>query len=344
MIRGALIALALALTASPTWGESPRVREVDGVYQDRKAQWENRRLPSGLAGGASAEGVITQRTSGVARTAMHIRNVDFRIAGEIGFEVRDLIVTLEPLTPGAPVNLDKVENYVIRLHRGEVLVRARSLSALFNRYILDYKNRSLNNVAVSTADGRLSVKAGLRLNQLYSVELPSTLEGNVQLTPENTLSFDIDGISVSSIPVADVLKAVGISLPSLVRLERKGASLSRFGLTLDHRTVFPPPYFRGNVASASLSRAGLHLTFMDAPNAAMPPLATSQAAGVPDSFIRIESGDPKLFGLIVLNARVLILPAGPGPLLFDLYDYRRRLSRGQGHIGEDGSIVLRVPD
>ena len=61
-----------------------------------------------------------------------------------------------------------------------------------------------------------------------------------------------------------------------------------------------------------------------------------------ESYIWLQSGDPKLFGAIITNARVAIKPARGKTLAFDLYTYRQGLSRAQGQLAEDGLMTLTV--
>ena len=62
------------------------------------------------------------------------------------------------------------------------------------------------------------------------------------------------------------------------------------------------PNIKGNLSSARLTEEGLHLTFSDNTNV--------QFADVPvadDSYLWLQSGDPKLFGVVITNARVAVV-------------------------------------
>lgn len=150
------------------------------------------------------------------------------------------------------------------------------------------------------------------------------------------MTYQLDEIRVFGIPVSGLLQALHIGLPDLIALERDGVSLQQFSLLLDHRRMFPPPRLEGNIATARLTEEGLHLRFADNLSVQFDP---PPALG--ESYIWIQSGDPKLFGLVITNARIAILPKpGTDALKFDLYNYREQLSHATGRIDEDSTITL----
>lgn len=336
MVRWFVLLGVMAL--GPAQAESPRVAEKAQDYQQSRAAWQRDVVPRGLGGTSGPHAAPTPRSSGTGRVAGRLRNVEFTIAEGIGFFVKDMAVTLEPRRAGDPVDFDDVDSFVIRLLEGEVLLRSEALSALFNRHVLDYGARPLNDMRVTTSEGRLETEAGLRLfADIPNFELPSRFAGTLTLTGDNRLYFRIDEIETLGVPVAGVLRALGVTLPRLITLEREGVSLSDFGLLLNHRTMFPPPEFAGTIAGARLDGQGLHLSFADAPS-----VAFDAPDNLGSSYIWLQSGDPKLFGAVVTNARIAIKPASGGTLSFDLYGYREKLSRAQGHLAEDGLMTLTV--
>jgi hypothetical protein len=329
---------ALLACIAAAHAESPRIAEKAKEYQQSRAGWERDAVPPGLRNGTgtAAPGL---RSSGVGRVSGRLRNVRFTVVEDIGFFVKDMVVTLEPRRAGDPVNFDDVDSFVIRLVQGEVLLEGAALSALFNRHVLDYPSPPLTNMQISTSEGRLETRAGLRLlPDRPGLEVPARLSGTLTLSNDNRLFYQIDEIDALGIPVAGVLEALGLSLPRLITLERDGVSLTDFGLLLNHRTMFPPPQFAGAVSGVRLDAQGLHLKFGNGPPARfdLPP-------NLGETYIWLQSGDPKLFGAIVTNARIAIKPAPGKALAFDLYSYRQGLSRAQGQLAEDGLMTLTVP-
>jgi hypothetical protein len=57
------------------------------------------------------------------------------------------------------------------------------------------------------------------------------------------------------------------------------------------------------------------------------------------SFVWIESGDVKMFNSLVTNTRTYIKDSSnPGVMKFDLYEYRRDVSKGTVRMGVDGGL------
>lgn len=339
LIQAFCLALCLLAPGDASFAEAPDIAAKAQDYQRARQGWDRDIAPQGLPPEGRSGAAPGLRASPAGRVAGRLRQVDFTLTDGIGFFVKDLAVTLEPREPGAPVNFDKIDSFVIRLRQGEVVMRGEALAALFNRHVLDYAERPLDGMRVSTSEGRLETEAGLRLwPSLRGVELPASFAGTVTVTEDNRLYFRIDEVETLGLPVGGVLRALGITLPRLIALERDGVSLRDFGLLLDHRAMFPPPELAGTIAAARLDADGLHLRFADAA-----PLTFSEPPGLGESYIWLQSGDPKLFGAVVTNARIAIVPAaGSGSLRFDLYDYRNRLSNAAGHLAEDGLITLTV--
>lgn len=276
------------------------------------------------------------RSSSVKRTAIDLRNVDFRFSGEIGFFVESAAATLAPKDPGESVDLDHIDRFIIRIHRGEVLLQSSDLTALFNQHILDYPNAPLKNISITTSAGRLTADARLILDKLPNFELRSRFAGTISLTADYKLTYELDDIRIFGVQVAGLLKKLRGGLPKLITVEREGVSLQDFSLLLNHRQMFPVLELEGDIAAVSLTEMGLHLRFADSPNVAF---ITPSSLG--ESYIWIQSGDPKLIGLVITNAQIAILPkAKTGPLKFDLYHYREQLSRATGRINADSLMTL----
>ena len=66
-----------------------------------------------------------------------------------------------------------------------------------------------------------------------------------------------------------------------------------------------------------------------------------EACRAAKSFVWIESGDVKMFNSLVTNARTFIRDSSnPGVMRFDLYGYRRDVSKGTVRMGGDGGLEV----
>ena len=119
-----------------------------------------------------------------------------------------------------------------------------------------------------------------------------------------------------------------------------GVALGDFSMLLNPRKVFPPPRLAGRVSKAWVANDGMHLTFADGAAAQF-----DEPSDLGASYIWLQSGDPKFFGLVVTNAKTAVVPAKRGgSLTFNLYKYREQLSKGVGRIDEDGVVTISIPD
>ena len=279
-----------------------------------------------------------ERHSSGPAPLIHVENVDFYVSGRIGFHVRSLDAQMVPKKPGQPVDLDDPDQYDIRIIGGEVVEPWPAMAALFNDYLLDYEPRSLNDLQLKPVDGKLEVTGGIKLwNHFPGVWLPTTMSGTIVAKDERHLVYEPTSVKVLGVPQAGLLRALDIPLASLTPFTRKGVALKGNELVFDQYTVFPPPVLQGRLASATVTDEGLVLKFKRDASvvAARPPV------GAAKSFVWIESGDVKMFNSLVTNARTFIRDSSnPGVMRFDLYGYRRDVSKGTVRMGEDGGLEV----
>ncbi|CAJ0704961.1 hypothetical protein LMG18090_04488 [Ralstonia mannitolilytica] len=335
MLRLALVALGLAALVASALGraaEAPMASAQRKTLDTVRQQWTQRCDPS--SGAPNASGPAVARNSGTAPPVVQMRNVDFRITGDIGFHVHQLTAQLVPRTPGQAVDLDDPGQFDIRILGGDVTVPKASLDALFNTYLLDYSPRSLNALSLTPGDGVLDVSGGLKLrNHFPGVWMPFGMRGTLELKESRYLVYTPTEARVMGIQTLALLKALGLQLSQLAPLDRGGAKLEGNTMVLDQYTVFPPPRLIGQMKTARVTPDGLVLGFGPAPALCAP--APSDAA----SRIWIQSGDLKMYNVLVTNSRVLVTDTSTrGPLRFDLYHYREAAARGTTRMDADGTL------
>jgi hypothetical protein len=272
---------------------------------------------------------------------IHIENVDFYVAGRIGFHVRSLDAQMIPKTPGEPVDLDDPGQYDIRIIGGEVVEPWPAMAALFNDYLLDYEPRSLNDLQLTPVDGKLEVTGGIKLwNHFPGVWLPTTMSGTIVARDERHLVYEPSSVKVLGIPQAGLLRALDIPLASLTPFARKGVALEGNELVFDQYAVFPPPVLQGRLASATVTDEGVLLKFKRETGIA-PARPTANVVNAAKSYVWIESGDVKMFNSLVTNARTFIKDSSnAGAMKFDLYGYRRDVSKGTMRMDTNGGLEV----
>ncbi|MFM0483635.1 hypothetical protein PQQ81_24115 [Paraburkholderia strydomiana] len=321
------------------WRRVPQ--ELQSASAARAVPVSMRRAFSGAREGTRTPTPGDERHSSGHASLIHVENVDFYVAGRIGFHVRSLDAQMIPKTPGEPVDLDDPGQYDIRIIGGEVVEPWPAMAALFNDYLLDYEPRSLNDLQLKPVDGKLEVTGGIKLwNHFPGVWLPTTMSGTIVARDERHLVYEPSSVKVLGIPQAGLLRALDIPLASLTPFARKGVALEGNELVFDQYTVFPPPVLQGRLASATVTDEGLLLKFRRETGIApaRPPANMVNAA---KSYVWIESGDVKMFNSLVTNARTFIKDSSnAGAMKFDLYGYRRDVSKGTVKMDTNGGLEV----
>lgn len=330
--------LSAALANINTAGAQSLIQRQQDEVKPLEKVWQRQSIPAGM----QKEPVrpTTARDSGSDAVSLSVKDVNFNVVGDIGFHIIDLVVRLEPIRPGEPIVFDDPRQFRINVQRGKVLVPTKALDALFNEHILAYWPRPLDEMELRPEQDYLWADAGLKLWSWFpGIWLPAELGGTITLNEENKLVYDPQDVAALGIPLGGLLRALGIPLDWLLSIDREGANLVGSLLVLDHRSVFPPPEIAGNLSSAKVTPEGLELEFADNMEAEFeaPPLKRS-------SYLWIQSGDPKLFNIVVNNARVQVVNDREDErLTFNLYDYRKQVAGGVLNMKKDGTIIATIP-
>jgi hypothetical protein len=321
------------------WRRVPQ--ELQSASAARAVPVSMRRAFSGAREETRTPATGDERHSSGHASLIHVENVDFYVAGRIGFHVRSLDAQMIPKTPGEPVDLDDPGQYDIRIIGGEVVEPWPAMAALFNDYLLDYEPRSLNDLQLKPVDGTLEVTGGIKLwNHFPGVWLPTTMSGTIVARDERHLVYEPSSVKVLGIPQAGLLRALDIPLASLTPFARKGVALEGNELVFDQYTVFPPPVLQGRLASAAVTDEGLLLKFRRETGIA-PARPPANMVNVAKSYVWIESGDVKMFNSLVTNARTFIKDSSnAGAMKFDLYGYRRDVSKGTVKMDTNGGLEV----
>ncbi|MFU6555991.1 hypothetical protein ACM79U_05215 [Pseudomonas aeruginosa] len=290
---------------------------------------------------------LPMRTAGPADSGQDgvgilLRNVDMYLRGNIGFHVPEVKGWLVPNRVGQPVDFDRPQDMHFQVMEGEVLLSTRQLANLFNEHILAYDGTMLKDFRMSSAAGRLEVEGRVRPLGV-GPWLPLRLGGGVEVdAASGALVYRPDQLKVIGLPLYGAMSLVGLPMSALVSLDRPGASLVGSAMRLDYRKVFPLLGIDGHVQEAWLDDQGLHLRFSQAPGQPSPVFSPPAAAG--PSFLWLQSGDLKIFEILITYAQVLLKTETPDQVLtFNLQDYRKVLATGTTQVNEDGTFFMQVP-
>ncbi|CAM2167467.1 Lipoprotein [Burkholderia latens] len=280
----------------------------------------------------------TLRDSGQSGAMTFLRDVDFRIVGNLGFFVHQLSATLLPTQRGAPIVFDDPTSFEIDVHEGTVTLDDAKLTALFNTYIFGYRNAPLRKLAVSAGDGVIHLRGEMQRDGW----VPFSLTGTLAIRDGSQLVFHPSAVRVSGIDAQPVMRAANVKMADLLKVETPIARLAGDDLVMSVDKLMPPPRLKIRIAALRVTPAGLDLTLDDGSHAgfALPANASQQA-------MYIRGGDVKFMRSMPMNADILIGPADPAKrgqnFVFDLYHYRDQVSAGYFNFDENGAMAIRMP-
>ncbi|KAF1069189.1 MAG: hypothetical protein GAK45_01161 [Pseudomonas citronellolis] len=332
----ALACLALLLCAGLAQAQSAIDRQQQELRQLRQL-WYRQTPPDASHPATRAPSV---RDSGQDGVGLLLNNVDMYFEGGIGFHSPQLRGWLVPLKAGEPVDFDRPEGMRIEVSDGEVILDPTQLASLFNERILAYPQSMLRGFDMHIEGDRLLVSGEV---QPLGVGpwLPLRLAGTVSLAGDEVL-YQPDSVKVLGVPAAGAMGLVGLQLDSLVTLQRPGAELRDNTMRLNYHQVFPLVGIGGQVDRAWLDPQGLHLHFARPAGSPEPRFAPPGLAG--PSYIWLQSGDLKIFEILITWSQVLLKAERPDQVLrFSLRDYRKVLATGITQVNEDGTFFMRVP-
>ncbi|MEW5058073.1 MAG: hypothetical protein AB1Y25_10640 [Cycloclasticus sp.] len=337
-IKKLMLGLALTATVCSSTMATTFIEKQQQELKTLRSQWQQKSIPSGMQ--SAPLRAVTERDSGADNVSIYIQNVNFDIVENIGFYVENLAASLEPKVAGQPVIFDDVESFTINVHSGSVVLSEQVIADLFNQHILDYWPRPMNDLKVKARDGYLEVEADIKLWSWFpGFWLPADLGGKIVLADDNKLVYEIDDVRLFGIPLFGLLNTLYIDLDLLLSVDRKGATLVDSVLILDHTAVFPPPSLMGRIETTFIDKDGLHLTF-----AANEAATFNQPTVESDSYIWMQSGDPRLFDIVVNNGTIQVVADDTSkPLRFNLYDYRTQVAGGKLRMNQAGDIIATLP-
>ncbi len=280
----------------------------------------------------------TLRDSGQDGAITMLRDVDFRIVGDLGFYVHQLSATLQPAHAGAPIVFDDPSSFSIAVHRGIVTLDDTKLTAVFNTYLFGYRNAPLRRLKVSAGDGVIHLQGEMQRGGW----VPFALTGTLAARGGTQLVFHPTEVHVQGKDAGPVMRAANVTMADLLKIDTPVAKLTGDDLVMDVGKLMPPPQLKLTVVALRITPAGLDLAFDDGTHAgfAMPD-------GAPQQAMLIRGGDVKFMRSMPMNADILIGPPpstpAKAPFVFDLYHYRDQVSAGYFNFQPSGAMTIRIP-
>ncbi|RJS91075.1 hypothetical protein D3260_16570 [Salinisphaera sp. Q1T1-3] len=266
-----------------------------------------------------------------------------RLGHGVGMHLVDLDARLTPRPGHDVIDLDAANSFSIEAVAGCALLSADQLGRLFNRHVLAYPQRSLNDLVFSPGTDRMTIRGGMRLwHRLPSFWIPFQAEAAIALTDDGLIRLALHDTRAGGIPVAGLLDLIHTPLDRLITLARPGARLVGDTIIIDTKAVLPGPSFVSRPTHVDLEPAGLRVCFGNG----APHTRTTTSDTVPPDvdparpYLWLDGPAVRAIGQRIAPARILVRTAGDTPLIFRLIDNRDQIAAGHLQLRTDGRLTI----
>ena len=274
-----------------------------------------------------------------AGTQAQFRNVAFDIGRGISLDITRLRGELRSKQQGSPIAFDDKTSFVIHIASAEVGLTMQSLDSLMNGYVFAYRGAPLKNLTFSTDSGRL-VQAGT-LHKV--VNIPFRITAVMSMTPEGLIRVHPVQIKIFSVNGRGLMKALGITLQSLLDLSHAhGVSVRGNDLLLDPQQLLPPPAIEGRVTAVRVDSNEVVQVFGDSSETTPHPLHPPESA---KNYMYFRGGTLHFGKLFMVDADMEIIDLDPANVFqFSIDQYNTQLVAGYSKNTASQGLVVFMPD
>lgn len=276
-----------------------------------------------------------------AATAVSMRGVDFHVAPAVVLRVRRLAGEFSSLTPGAPVDFDDKQSFVIRIATADAGLRTADLGRLLNQHVFAYPNAPLIDLVVTAQGSQLKLRGKLRKGG----DVPFEIIASLSPTPSGELRVRPTSIRIARVPAGGLLRLVGVQLDDVIDLRgARGARVAGNDIYLDPERMLPPPRLRGHVVAVRVAGDEVRLTF-DRPSLAPTASAADAPPDTSSNYLYFRHGTLRIGKLFMVDADLQIVDDAPeDPFDFSLDEYVRQLVAGYVRNTAVRGLVVHAPD
>jgi hypothetical protein len=293
------------------------------------------RVPSASGMNLQRSRAMTLRDSGIDGSMMFARDVDFRVTGDIGFQIQQMAATLTPVHPGNPIVFDDPQSVTIDVHRGEVTLDAAKLTAIFDRYLFQYQGSPLRNMRVVPEEGRLRITGEMKRDAW----VPIVLTGTLTMRNANEMAFHADHVEVAGVGADKLMQAAHVRMADLLKVDTPVARLDGDDVVMQVAKLTPPPALKMTISQIAIHPDGVRFALDDHTLTAI-----DWPASMPPRGLLIEGGDVKFMRSMPMNIDMAITPVDTqAPFVLDLYHYREQMAAGYLTFDEAGALTAHLP-
>ena len=207
-----------------------------------------------------------------APVEVDMRNVDLHLTSDIAVHIRHLRGRFIAEGTRQIPNLDDPRSYRVTIDSGEVAVDLASLNAMMTRTLQGHSNVSRLQISIDE-DGRLRQRGTVK----KGIPVPFDVKARASVTPDGRIRIHSESVKGFGVPVNPLLKAFGIELDSLLKVDPgRGVSVDHNDLLLDATKLLPPPAMHGTITAVRIEHDMMVQVFGSGAPQSLSPPATSK--------------------------------------------------------------------
>ena len=289
-----------------------------------------------IAASSEKQAKTQAHSSGKVRAQM--KGVDLVIDPSVVLEVRSLQGEFVPTREGEPPWFDEPGSFTVKIDQGEVAMTPASMSAVMNKYVFSYPGAPVKDVEIKIEGDHLKQTATVK----KKVDLKTTIEGKLSVTPEGDIRLHPDKIKADGLPVKGLLDLFDVELDEMIKTrESRGVRIEENDFILDPERLLPSPRLAGRVTAVRIEGDRIVQTFGGGSDGA----ALKPAVPGAEHYMFFRGGELSFGKLTMHSADLQIIDADPkDPFQFYLSKYLRQLVAGESKTLPDKGLVVYMPD
>ncbi|VWX34691.1 conserved exported hypothetical protein [Limnobacter sp. 130] len=264
--------------------------------------------------------------------SVQVRNSRLALANNIQFDVKSLHGQLLPHQANAPVLLENLSAFDVRVDHAQLRISDDVLQALVQAE-LQASEAPLRIRQVSTQPGGVLITGDIRRLGLwisFSMEGTPTIENGqeITLTPRT--------LKVAGLPVYKALLATNIQLQSLIDMKSRAVALQGQAMVLRLGQLLQAPKIAFELNSLQLGQGEVQLE-----------LGTSKTGPAffcksecPSNFVYTHGGELRAAGMVLAGQPTLVTGISDGSLPIALHDLNRLITTSTVQLRTDGALWI----
>ncbi|ROO27579.1 hypothetical protein [Salinisphaera japonica] len=251
--------------------------------------------------------------------AVALHNTTVGLAPAVAIDTEHLSATLIPRTPGTPVVLDDLSQFVVRVHTGTVRLATATLAALVEQRFAN-DDAAIRRLRLSQRGDRIVLDGQFRRRGW----VPFHLVGDLTRLDDTHLALTPSRMSVDGQSAMALMRAAHLALADIITLDTPAFTVHGNRIIVDITALLPAPTIDLAIKHADLDADGLRLVFDDGQR--LPEILPARPA---DSYVLLHGGRLAIGPLHTDDPRIQLEATAPGTeLALSLPGYRRQLAKG----------------